>query len=127
MATTSFTFLNTTDAPGLSRQAAKVVRGHVTKTNFAKRRQRKADTRATGSRGDVTEGSNNKNSALVHQKRAGHVFLDSGEQAVARLGNAYNRDLRACSPPGSKEYVIHKISSPITITILSGHEKISRN
>lgn len=38
----SLTFLNTTNAPGLSRQAAKRVRGHVTKANFAQRRQRMA-------------------------------------------------------------------------------------
>jgi hypothetical protein len=42
MEKTSLTFLNTTNAPGLSQQAAKRVRGHVTKANFAKRRQRMA-------------------------------------------------------------------------------------
>jgi hypothetical protein len=40
MENTSLTFLNTTNAPSLSQQAAKRVRGHVTKANFAKRRQR---------------------------------------------------------------------------------------
>uniref|UniRef100_A0A093V968 Uncharacterized protein n=1 Tax=Talaromyces marneffei PM1 TaxID=1077442 RepID=A0A093V968_TALMA len=35
-----FVFLNTTNAPGLSPEAAKRVRGHITKSNFAKRRQR---------------------------------------------------------------------------------------
>jgi hypothetical protein len=43
METTSFTFLNTTGAPRLSKPAAKRVRGHVTRTNFANRRRRKAE------------------------------------------------------------------------------------
>ncbi|KAK7757577.1 hypothetical protein SLS62_000592 [Diatrype stigma] len=42
----SFTFVNTTNTPGLSHQAAKLMRGHVTKINFANRRQRKAEARA---------------------------------------------------------------------------------
>lgn len=45
METKTFKFLNTTNAPGLSEQAAKQVRGHVTSLNFAKRRRRKADAR----------------------------------------------------------------------------------
>ncbi|KAH8692345.1 hypothetical protein BGW36DRAFT_304164 [Talaromyces proteolyticus] len=36
----SFIFLNTTNTPNLSPQAAKQMRGHITKSNFAKRRQR---------------------------------------------------------------------------------------
>lgn len=36
----SFVFLNTTNAPGLSPQAARQMRCHITKSNFAKRRQR---------------------------------------------------------------------------------------
>jgi hypothetical protein len=46
METTSFTFLNTTGAPRLSKPAAKRVRGHVTRTNFANRRRRKAEAAA---------------------------------------------------------------------------------
>lgn len=42
METTNFTFVTTTNAPGLSRQAAKLMRGHVTRINFTKRRERKA-------------------------------------------------------------------------------------
>ncbi|KAI1022101.1 hypothetical protein LB504_007543 [Fusarium proliferatum] len=38
----SFTFVNVSDAPGLSPKEAKQMRGHITKTNFAKRRQRLA-------------------------------------------------------------------------------------
>ncbi|KAJ4127952.1 hypothetical protein NW768_008235 [Fusarium equiseti] len=38
----SFTFVNVCNAPGLGPQEAKQMRGHVTKTNFAKRRQRLA-------------------------------------------------------------------------------------
>ncbi|KAK6208427.1 ATP-dependent rRNA helicase spb4 [Pestalotiopsis sp. IQ-011] len=40
MASSSFTFVNTTDGPSLSRSAAKKMRAHITKTNFEKRRQR---------------------------------------------------------------------------------------
>ncbi|KAG9258715.1 uncharacterized protein F5Z01DRAFT_215342 [Emericellopsis atlantica] len=46
MAPEGFVFLNTTGAPSLSKRAAKRVRGHVTKTNFANRRQRKAEADA---------------------------------------------------------------------------------
>ncbi|CAG9981231.1 unnamed protein product [Clonostachys byssicola] len=42
--THDFTFVNTTGAPNLSQPAAKLMRGHVTKTNFAKRRQRLASS-----------------------------------------------------------------------------------
>ena len=38
----SFTFVNVSNAPGLGPQEAKQMRGHVTKANFAKRRQRLA-------------------------------------------------------------------------------------
>ncbi|KAI9825940.1 MAG: hypothetical protein M1819_000459 [Sarea resinae] len=40
MSTTSFTFLNATGTPALSRSDAKLMRAHITKTNFANRRQR---------------------------------------------------------------------------------------
>lgn len=36
-------FLNTTNAPALSPEATKRMRGHITKSNFAKRRQRIAE------------------------------------------------------------------------------------
>ncbi|KAF4455738.1 hypothetical protein F53441_1937 [Fusarium austroafricanum] len=36
----SFTFVNVSDAPGLGPKEAKQMRAHVTKTNFAKRRQK---------------------------------------------------------------------------------------
>ncbi|KAF5636073.1 hypothetical protein F52700_5387 [Fusarium sp. NRRL 52700] len=36
----SFTFVNVSNAPGLGPKEAKQMRGHITKTNFAKRRQR---------------------------------------------------------------------------------------
>jgi hypothetical protein len=39
----NFVFLNTTNAPALSSEAAKRMRGHITKSNFAKRRQRIAE------------------------------------------------------------------------------------
>ncbi|KAF4343284.1 hypothetical protein FBEOM_2760 [Fusarium beomiforme] len=38
----SFTFVNVSNAPGLGPKEAKQMRGHITKTNFAKRRQRLA-------------------------------------------------------------------------------------
>lgn len=60
MEPTSFTFVNTTDTPSLSRQAAKLMRGHVTRINFTNRRQRKADAKSAEiayTRGDVGLGS----------------------------------------------------------------------
>lgn len=52
MSSTSFTFLNATGTPGLSQLAAKRMRAHITKTNFAKRRQRIAEAKPN----DVTAG-----------------------------------------------------------------------
>ena len=40
MSSISFTFLNATGRPGLSQSDAKLMRAHITKTNFANRRQR---------------------------------------------------------------------------------------
>jgi hypothetical protein len=40
METVGLTFLNTTGGPGLSQAAARKARGHVTRVNFAKRRER---------------------------------------------------------------------------------------
>lgn len=58
MASSSFTFVNTTDGAALSHAASKQMRAHVTKTNFAKRRQRlgKAPPQAgrTNVRGSMT-------------------------------------------------------------------------
>lgn len=39
------TFLNTSDAPGLGAVETKQMRAHITKTNFARRRQRLAKER----------------------------------------------------------------------------------
>lgn len=36
----TFTFVTTTDAPALSASGAKLMRAHITKTNFARRRRR---------------------------------------------------------------------------------------
>lgn len=42
MTPSGFTFVNTIGAPGLTKAAAKRVRGHVTRANFAARRAQKA-------------------------------------------------------------------------------------
>ncbi|KAI6777863.1 uncharacterized protein J7T54_002761 [Emericellopsis cladophorae] len=47
MTPSNFVFLNTTGASSLSKKAAKRVRGHVTKTNFANRRRLKAEADAS--------------------------------------------------------------------------------
>ncbi|PWY94396.1 hypothetical protein BO94DRAFT_581790 [Aspergillus sclerotioniger CBS 115572] len=56
MEPTNFTFLNTTGASSLSKPATKRMRAHITKTNFAKRRQRIADATATKRSLDVSSG-----------------------------------------------------------------------
>ncbi len=50
MSSTSFTFLNATGAPGLSQSDAKRMRAHITRTNFANRRQRFAQARTVQER-----------------------------------------------------------------------------
>lgn len=43
MSTTDLVFVTTTGRPGLSRANTKLMRGHVTRSNFAKRRRRVAE------------------------------------------------------------------------------------
>jgi hypothetical protein len=43
MSSTSFTFLNATGTPELSQSDAKLMRAHITRTNFANRRQQIAE------------------------------------------------------------------------------------
>lgn len=43
-----FTFVNVSNAPGLGPKERREMRGHVTQTNFAKRRQRLAKARDDG-------------------------------------------------------------------------------
>ncbi|KAJ0161429.1 hypothetical protein CTA2_6226 [Colletotrichum tanaceti] len=51
----TLTFLNTTGSPALSQDLAKKMRGHVTRINFAKRRERKL-TRTTPSKEENESG-----------------------------------------------------------------------
>jgi hypothetical protein len=44
----SFTFVNVSNAPGLGPKEARQMRGHITKTNFAKRRQRLSKEKDNG-------------------------------------------------------------------------------
>lgn len=46
MASAEFIFINTTDAATMSQPAAKRMRGHITRTNFAKRRAQKAKAKS---------------------------------------------------------------------------------
>ncbi len=46
MSPASFTFLNVTGTPALSQSDSKLMRAHITKTNFANRRRRRTETGA---------------------------------------------------------------------------------
>ncbi|RDL37372.1 Uncharacterized protein BP5553_04805 [Venustampulla echinocandica] len=50
MSSTSFTFLNATGTPGLSQSDAKLMRAHITRTNFANRRQQLTKARTAKER-----------------------------------------------------------------------------
>ncbi|OIW31260.1 hypothetical protein CONLIGDRAFT_713710 [Coniochaeta ligniaria NRRL 30616] len=65
----TFTFLNTTGAPELSQSDAKRMRAHITKTNFANRRQR---LRESGSH--MPKGRSSK-VALTRHARPGNLLL----------------------------------------------------
>jgi hypothetical protein len=82
MASTSFTFLNVTGAPKLSKAEAKRRRGHITKVNFASRRERKAESEAQKLQTQT---------AVSHyeQKEALHI-LDGPSLAIA-LSTATSR------------------------------------
>lgn len=69
-------FLNTTNAPALSLEAAKRMRGHITKSNFAKRRQRIAEN---------PTGKFNKKTRKTGQKR-----LKENTELVSASDPTYN-------------------------------------
>ncbi|SCO57090.1 uncharacterized protein FFMR_14246 [Fusarium fujikuroi] len=76
----SFTFVNVSNAPGLGPKEAKQMRGHITKTNFAKRRQilgqqkKKANTAQHSSPSSVLVKSDERQ--LRHElKPVGHSSL----------------------------------------------------
>lgn len=70
---TSFVFLTATDDGGLSPRATKQMRAHITRTNFAKRRERLAKSAATEtlspSGAQITEDKRGSN-VLGQERRA---------------------------------------------------------
>lgn len=76
MSSTSFTFLNATGAPVLSQLDSKLMRSHITKKNFANRRQRIIDA------------------AIVKEKSKG---LALKQVVKGRL----SQDVPAVAPPGN--------------------------
>ncbi|KAL2860971.1 uncharacterized protein BJX67DRAFT_317822 [Aspergillus lucknowensis] len=67
-----FTFLNSTGTPSLSQPAAKKMRAHVTKSNFAKRRQRIARTAGANTESTTDE-------RRVPEERNGDVDFLNGK------------------------------------------------
>ncbi|KAH8908115.1 hypothetical protein BR93DRAFT_927145 [Coniochaeta sp. PMI_546] len=67
----SFTFLNTTGTPELSQSDAKRMRAHITKTNFANRRQR-LSLREPGLRSPK---GRSRKVALTRNARPGNLLL----------------------------------------------------
>ncbi|ETS79389.1 hypothetical protein PFICI_09242 [Pestalotiopsis fici W106-1] len=78
MASSSFTFVNTTDGPALSHAAAKRMRAHVTKTNFAKRRQRLGKAPAAAKTSDAHGSMTKHQKQLPDMQRALVAGLRSG-------------------------------------------------
>lgn len=77
MGSQSFTFVNTTDTPGLSPHAAKKMRAHITRTNFAKRRVRLAKSTALSETCDRVPGGGKEILDEEQQVREEDTFVRS--------------------------------------------------
>lgn len=103
--TSTFTFVNTVDAPSLSASSSKAMRAHVTKKNFANRRKRIA-SEGRRSRGQIqTESSVNQSVTLVEDgpQRQRHIevqaeFSDSAADNVAQVRREKKKRSRIVKP-----------------------------
>jgi hypothetical protein len=95
----SLTFVNVSNAPGLGPKEARQMRAHITKTNFAKRRQRLTKEKDNGKPARAVQGS------VLSKSDTQDLWL---EQQV--MGSVFTLDPR-CDRLLS--HVIDPISSPI--------------
>ncbi|KAF4495942.1 hypothetical protein FAGAP_7916 [Fusarium agapanthi] len=79
----SFTFVNVSNAPGLGPKEAKQMRGHITKTTFAKRRQRLGQQKKKAH----TAQSSSPSSALVtlDERQLLHEFKPAAHRLLIRM------------------------------------------
>lgn len=96
MEPTSFTFLNTT-GPKLSKPAAKRVRGHVTRANFANRRRQKAETKASETALIHATKDIRSQAPLVHG--AWDSLAEALSVATTRTDQYHSAQLRMCLSP----------------------------
>ncbi|KAH7215891.1 hypothetical protein DER44DRAFT_167376 [Fusarium oxysporum] len=79
----SFTFVNVSNAPGLGPKEAKQMRGHITKTNFAKRRQRLGKPKNKGN----TTSPSSPSSALtaLGERQLRHALEPVADSLLVRM------------------------------------------
>ncbi|KAF6513540.1 hypothetical protein HZS61_006865 [Fusarium oxysporum f. sp. conglutinans] len=79
----SFTFVNVSNAPGLGPKEAKQMRGHITKTNFAKRRQRLGKPKNKGN----TASPSSPSSALtaLGERQLRHALEPVADSLLVRM------------------------------------------
>jgi hypothetical protein len=83
----SFTFVNVSNAPGLGPKEARQMRGHITKVNFAKRRQRLSKEKHNGKPDESLQGmilvKADAQGLRLEQQVMGSVFtLDPGRDRL---------------------------------------------
>lgn len=87
----TLTFLNTTGSPGLSRDMAKKMRGHITRVNFAKRRDRNS------TRTKVPERGNESGGAVAASDKQGPLTSKDLAELLSRSNPRLT--MSSCRPP----------------------------
>jgi hypothetical protein len=85
MSPDDFTFLNTTGRPRLSQLAAKRMRAHITKSNFAKRRQRIAHARSAEPKPNGVAADEDSQDILIRGKSSGATLVASFSSQLTDL------------------------------------------
>lgn len=98
--TSTFTFVNTVDAPSLSASSAKAMRAHVTKTNFANRRKRIAAEHGRWRRGKRDQPAEGPLSHLwiLHEPQGQYQSVPTDERLKELPSPLSDRDRSLRSP-----------------------------
>lgn len=99
------TFLNLTNAPSLNPADLKLVRGHVTKSNFERRRVRRAGGKGKGDEQGLHDESRAESAPSIpltparRKKYEAHVDMrHASEVFLVRALSEPDRDIRFCAP-----------------------------
>ncbi|CAM1510873.1 Fc.00g083860.m01.CDS01 [Cosmosporella sp. VM-42] len=106
MSSASFIFLNATGTPDLSQSDAKLMRGHITRTNFANRRHR------------ISQGGNTKK----RPKKVALIRKGPGLLTQDATVDALTADLPLATPPKNPYHYIRFLSRFWSLVFLDGSD-----